>query len=62
GASKTFIDLGKPSPIQTSFNKGHDVYRLLDIFDQGVMLDKIKQEKIDRAQRLIDLLVAKKNV
>ena len=62
GKLKTFIDLGKPSPIKTNLSKKDHVYRLQDIFDQGIMLDQIKQEKIDRAQELIHHLVAKKNV
>ena len=61
GQSKTFIDLGKPSPVETLLDKQNDVYRLPDIFEQGVMLDQIKQKKIDQAQKLIHYLVAKKN-
>lgn len=61
GESKTFIDLSRPSPIKTSLGKTDNVHRLQDIFDQGVMLDQIKQEKIERARELIHHLVAKKN-
>ena len=60
GKDKTFIDLANPSPMETFFGKKDDVYRLQDILDEGVMLDKVKQEKIHNAHRLIGRLVAKR--
>ncbi len=46
----TFIDLGPASVIQTCWSKKEGIYRLKDLFDHGVILDKKKNEKIKMAQ------------
>ncbi|MEI8346382.1 MAG: hypothetical protein WCG27_02875 [Pseudomonadota bacterium] len=47
---KIFIDLGAPSVIRTSFGKNENLYRLQDIFEEGVTLNQQKEEKVARAR------------
>lgn len=51
--TKLFIDLGSPSVINTSLKKSDGVYRLEDIFEESLKLNREKMEKVTTAKKAV---------
>lgn len=60
GERKLFIDLGSPTILNTDLTKDHGVIKLEDIFEQSVIREKEKIEKINQAQQAITELTKKR--
>lgn len=58
---KSFIDLGSPSPIDTTLTLNDGVMRLQDIFNEGAIKENHKKIQINKAKDAMDDIVEKRH-